>query len=349
MNMDLEFDLEERPWERSLSALRPGSTLSAAHFLAKLSEAGQEELEDAVALLRQRDILLDTGDLGQAAIPQQTAQRLALERELAESGGRGEDLGENDPLRLSLAEWLEQPPLPSAQIPALAAAAAQGDAGAAAALTGGFLPRLWDLAREYAGQGALLLDLMQEGSLALWQAVMDCQDPEAFEARALRQARLAMAGAVVAQHHAWGTGAALLKAMRDYDRTDRALLQELGRNPSREEIAQALGADPQRLEALEKMRRDAAALEKAAPQPAQEPEEEDAPVEDTAYFQQRMEIEELLSRLPQEERQLLELRFGLTGKPPMSPEEAGRVLNLTPGQVRELETRALSALRQKSD
>ena len=348
MNMDLEFDLEERPWERSLSALRPGSTLSAAHFLAKLSEAGQEELEDAVALLRQRDILLDTGDLAQAAIPRQTAQRLALERELAESGGRGEDLGENDPLRLSLAEWLDQPPLPPAQIPALAAAAAQGNSDAAAALAGGFLPRLWDLAREYAGQGVLLLDLMQVGSLALWQAVMDCPDPEFFEARALRQARLAMAGAVVAQHHAWGTGAALLKAMRDYDRTDRTLLQELGRNPSREEIAQALGVDPQRLETLEKMRRDAAALEKAAPQP-EEPEEEDAPVEDTAYFQQRMEIEELLSQLPQEDRQLLELRFGLTGKPPMSPEEAGRVLDLTPGQVREREMRALSALRQKSD
>lgn len=348
MNMDLEFDLEERPWERSLSALRPGGTLSAAHFLAKLSEADQEELDDAIDQLRQKDILLDTGDLVPAAIPQQTAQRLVLERELAESGSRGEELEENDPLRLSLEQWLAQSPLEPERIPALAAAAAAGDARAASALAEGFLPLLWAVAKEYAGQGALLTDLMQEGSLALWQAVMDCPDPRGFEALALRQARLAMAGAVVAQHHAWGTGAALLKAMQDYDRADRELLRDLGHNPSREEIAQYLHVDPQRLETLEKMRRDAAALEKAVPQPQEAPEQ-DAPVEDTAYFQQRMEIEALLSGLTPEDRQLLELRFGLTGKPPMSPAEAGRALGLTPGQVQQREARALSALRQKSN
>ena len=70
-------------------------------------------------------------------------------------------------------------------------------------------------------------------------------------------------------------------------------------------------------------------------------------MENTAYFQSRQRIAELLSNLPEEDARLISLRFGLDGQPPLSPEEAGKQLQMTPEEVIAREAQALGILRQK--
>ena len=83
-------------------------------------------------------------------------------------------------------------------------------------------------------------------------------------------------------------------------------------------------------------------------QPEQTPDDEQA-VENTAYFQIRQRIAEMLSTLEKREADVLTLRFGLDGKPPRTPQQAGQALGLTEAEIMELETAALAKLRQQGN
>jgi len=138
------------------------------------------------------------------------------------------------------------------------------------------------------------------------------------------------------------------QGMEDYLDVDQKLLVELGRNPTTEEIAEALHATAQEVAAYGAMLQ--AAKGKSKVQEEREEKEEDPEdqlaVEDTAYFQSRQRIAELLSELTSQEAQLLTLRFGLEGGTPLSPEDTGRRLQMTPEEVLRAEAAALSKLRK---
>ena len=144
-------------------------------------------------------------------------------------------------------------------------------------------------------------------------------------------------------------GQKLRQGMEDYRDVDQKLLAELGRNPTLEEIAQAMHVETEEAEVYSNMltmaqtrRQVDDAMEEKEP----ELEEEQA-VEDTAYFQMRQRIGELLSVLPAEDAELLTLRFGLEGGMPLTPEETGRKLGLTPQEVVMKEANALAKLRRQ--
>jgi DNA-directed RNA polymerase sigma subunit (sigma70/sigma32) len=105
---------------------------------------------------------------------------------------------------------------------------------------------------------------------------------------------------------------------------DERLLTELGRNPTTAEIAEGLHMTLSETEAVAEMLDNLKMLNRVkAPQQQELPQEEDQAVEDTAYFQMRQRINELLSVLPEGDAKLLTLRFGLEGGLPMTPEDAG--------------------------
>ena len=124
-------------------------------------------------------------------------------------------------------------------------------------------------------------------------------------------------------------------------------MTELGRNPTREEIAQNLGITPEEAEIYEDMLRSAKEAERVKAKPEAHPEDEDRPVEDTAYFQSRQRIAEMLSGLTEQQAQVLTMRFGLEGGLPYSPEETGAKLNLTADEVVKIEAEALQILRKE--
>ena len=227
--------------------------------------------------------------------------------------------------------------------------AAGGDETAMVQLTNLGLSRVVELASGYTGYGVLLLDLIQEGSLGLWQAVRNYHRGVYADHRD-RWIRFYMAKAVTLQARQSGVGQKMRTAMEDYRAVDERLLGELGRNPSLEEIAQELHMPPEEAAAVRKMLEDARILARAKQPAVDEEEEQEAQeqaVEDTALFQMRQRILDLLSGLGEADQKLLTLRFGLEGGMPLSPEETGRQLGLTAGEVVAREAAALAKLRNK--
>jgi RNA polymerase primary sigma factor len=204
-------------------------------------------------------------------------------------------------------------------------------------------------AKAFAGKGVLMLDLIQEGSLGLWESVLRYEEGD-FEHYSDWWIRQYMAKALVQQARSGGVGQKIRRAAEDYRSVDERLLTELGRNPTLEEIALELHMKVEEADAVRKMLDDARILAKVKTPAVDEEEEKEAEeqsVEDTALFQMRQRISDLLSSLSPEDQKLLTLRFGLEGGKPLSPEEAGRRLNMTAEEVVAAEAAALSKLRSK--
>lgn len=340
---ELDFSFDNSPWELFLSGKREGDRISAAHFLTLLEQETEDAVEDAFAALDDRKLMLDVSDLPVKQYTGQAALRLRQEAEIAEKAMDVSGLNPTDPLRLYLEEIREMPRQTDEKT--LADRVAQGDQRAAEQLMHQGLHRVVEIVPEFVGYGVLMMDLLQEGGLALWQAI---QVPEGdYLTRRDRAIRAAMAKAVTLQARANGVGQKMRQALEDYRAVDERLLAELGRNATLEEIALELHMTPEDAETVRKVLEDARMLQQATATKEEEASEEEQAVEDTAYFQMRQRISELLSVLPEEDAKLLTLRFGLEKGLPMSPEDTGKVLGLTVDQVLRREAKALAMLREE--
>ena len=340
---DLEFSFEKMPWEAELETLMPGDTLSAARLLALLEPEDELAVEEAFSFMEKQDIRLDIGDLPPVALTGSAALRLKQESQLKNTEDVITGLDDNDPLRLYLKELSETPAAGDSQV--LAERYLTGEHHVAEQLVNVCLSLVVELAMAYTGHGVLLLDLIQEGSLGLWQSILQYAGGD-FLRHAGAYVHRSLSKAVFLQARSSGVGQKLREDMADYLDADQRLLAELGRNPTSEEIAQALHISAEEGEILEKMVMTARRLESATAQQEEEPTPEDQQaVEDTAYFQMRQRIMELLSTLSEEDAKLIRLRFGLDGGRPLSPVETGNALGLTPEQVVMREGQALSKLR----
>ena len=343
---DFDFSFEQSPWEAFLRTKGMGDTVSAATLLSMLEDEDEQAVEDALNDLETGCMILDISDLPRPGAIGEAAVRLRHEMSLAKRGLNPRDLEEGDPLRLYLEEVAQMPAFGDAQV--LANKAAKGDENAMLQLTNLGLGRVIELSAEHVGYGVLLQDLIQEGSLGLWQAVRNYRRGD-YEAHRDRWIRLYLAKAVTLQARANGVGQKMRTALEDYKAVDERLLGELGRNPTLEEIALELHMKVEEASSVKKMLDDARLLARVK-KPVEEQEEkeaEDQAVEDTALFQMRQRILDLLSGLEQQDQKLLTLRFGLEGGKPLSPEDTGRRLGLTPEEVVARETAALAKLRNQ--
>lgn len=340
----MEFTFEETPWEQAINALRPGERISAVKLLPLLEEADEEGVEDALNLLEERGITLDISELPLDSGSGEMAVRLRQEQQLAESGSLLRGLESTDPLRLYLEEVAATPAAGDVNI--LAEEYLRGSESAAKKLTDLSLSRVVELSCAMTGRGVLLLDLIQEASLGLWQGILAYTGGD-FETHRDWWIRQYLARAVLIQARSGGLGQKLRQGMEDYRDVDQRLLAELGRNPTLEEIASAMHVTPQDAAVYADMMAAAQTRKRIedARKPAEPAPEDDQAVEDTAYFQMRQRITELLSTLDETDVKLLTLRFGLEGGLPLSPEDTGKRLGLTPQEVVEREANALAKLR----
>ena len=341
---NLEFAFDISPWEGYRRGLQMGDVISAARVLALVE--GEQELEEALQDLETGAMVLDISDLPRPGGIGEAAVRLRREQELVSNGLRPEDLEETDPLRLYLEEVTQTPAFGDEV--QLAQRSGQGDAQAQQALTNLGLSRVIQLAQEHVGYGVLLLDLIQEGSLGLWQAVCSYHGGD-YAAHRDRWIRFYLARAVTMQAGANGVGQKMRRALEDYRQVDSRLLSDLGRNPTLEEIALELHMTVEEAATVRQMLAEAQQLARAQSPQEDEPEEAEQAVEDTALFQMRQRIGDLLSGLSEADAKLLSLRFGLDGGKPLTPEEVGAKLGLTASQVLEKEAAALAQLRQNKD
>ena len=331
-------------WTEALMSLCADGTCSAAAFLTLMEPESDDTLDSAFEYLVENNIAIDLSDLPKTGNIGQAAARLSREEKLAASGDLMGALEETDPLRLYLEEIAATPAQGDPEV--LAKMCASGDAAAPERLANAMLSQVVEIAREFTGRGVLLLDLCQEGGLALWQAILNYREGS-FQDLFEHQVRQAMAIEVIAQARSSGIGQKLRQGMEDYRDVDQQLLSELGRNPTLEEIAERLHISEEEALTL-KNALDSAQLRRRvddARAPKEVTPDDQQAVENTAYFQSRQRILELLSSLTEEDTTLISLRFGLDGKPPLTPEQVADRLGITPEQVIERETAALAALR----
>ena len=341
---ELDITFEESPWEQAIEAAPYGSTFGAAQLLTLLEDGSEEQVEEALRLLRQKQITLDICDLPVLPSVGEGAARLRMEQQLAEKGELLSGLPKGDPLRLYLEELAAIPAAGDPQ--ALAIELAGGNASVREQLANLMLHNTVSLSQEFVGRGVLLLDLLQEAALGLWESLI-CYEGGDVEAHCRWWICQYLAGAVMQQARVSGMGQKLRQAMEDYRSVDERLLSELGRNPTMEEIAQGLHISLQEAETVCAMVTNARTLNHVRqPEPEQLPQEEDQAVEDTAYFQMRQRIQDLLAGLSQEDAKLLTLRYGLEGGLPLDPGQVGVKLGLTAQEVINREAAALAKLRQ---
>ena len=340
----IEFDFDQSPWELTLEKLSKGGSFSAARFLTLLEGESEDAVQDALLDLQKMQITLDIGDLPKPFGTGEAALRLRREAELVKNGTLLTALEENNPLRLYLEELASIPAC--GDVTVLAADCAAGKETAREQLLNLSLGRVVELAGEHTGWGVLLLDLIQEGSLGAWQAIAGFTGGD-FEAHRDWFIRQSMAQAITLQARANGVGQKMRQAIEDYKAVDERLLSELGRNATLEEIALEMHMTPEEAETVRDTLDSARLLSraKAANAPKEEAPEDEQHVEDTALFQMRQRIMDLLGGLSEADTELLTLRFGLADGLPLNPEETGKKLGLTPEEVIRREAAALAQLR----
>ena len=343
--LDLDISFEPTPWETFLQTKQAGDSIRAVDLLTMMEDEQEDALEDALDQLETGCFKLDLSGISHNTVAGEAALRLKQEMEMAGKDAFPLDqLDKTDPLRIFLEEVASIPAQGDEQ--QLAERYISGEPKLSEMLTNLGLSRVISLAAEHTGYGVLMLDLIQEGSMGLWHAINNyrCGDYCALRDKWIR---FYMAKAITLQARANGIGSKMRQALEDYQNVDQRLLGDLGRNPTVEEIAQEMHMTLDETETVKKMLENAQILAKIRkPEPTQEEEkEEEQAVEDTAYFQMRQRILDMLSDLSEEDARLLTLRFGLEGGQPMSPEETGKVLNMTSGEVLKREAAALTLLR----
>lgn len=342
--IQIEVDFDDSLWAKEQKKLSGGECISAVRFLTLLEGETDDFVEEAFADLECRNIRLDISPLPKTVGTGETAIRLRQEENLVKSGNLFQGLEESDPLRLYLEEIAGIPACGDVDL--LAAQLLGGDESVRQKLVELSLSRVVAIAGEHTGYGVMLLDLIQEGSMGLWQSILSYESGD-FEAHRDFYIRQSMAKVITLQARANGVGQKMRQALEDYRSVDERLLAELGRNPTISEIAEQIHMSLEETALVADMLENVRNMNRAK-QPVEhkeaEPDDEQA-VEDTAYFQMRQRIEELLSGLDERSARLLTLRFGLEGGLPVSPDEAGKELNMTAQEVVAAEAAALAKLR----
>ena len=337
------FEYEKASWELTLDMLRPGDSISSVRLLTLLEGEEEYAWEEAFQTLEDRHIALQVEGLPKDYGSAEFEKRLRREEMLVNSGKLLENLEPSDPLRLYLEELAGIPAAGDPQL--LAQQCLDGNDSAQQQLLNVTISRAVSAAQTMTGRGVLLLDLIQEANLGLWEAILHYEGGD-FESHADWWIKQYLAKTVTMQARQSGVGNKMRKALETYRAVDKQLLTQLGRNPTMEEIALEMGISPEDAEVYQDMLRTARTMEQAKqPVKEREPEDEQA-VEDTAYFQMRQRISELLSVLSEQEARILTLRYGLEGAQPCTPQEVGAKMGFTADQVVQIEAAALAKLRK---
>ena len=343
----MEFTFEKSPLAQLLDRLRSGDRVSGLECLKQIEDLSQEEAEEALLTLEEQGVALDISDLPTCGNDGEAAIRLKLEQKLAKTGQLLNGLEENDPLRLYLEELSEIPAAGDENL--LAEQYIAGNDGVAQQLVNLSLSRVVERACAMTGRGVLLLDLIQEGSLGLWQGILNYNGGD-YETHIDWWIDQYLSKAVLMQAHTGGIWQKMRQGMADYRDADQQLLSELGRNPTLEEIADTIHVSVEEATTYAAMLTQARAKEQIEQlrQPKETTPDDEQAVENTAYFQTRQRIVEMLSTLTEQEAKLLTLRFGLEGDTPKTPEQTGALLGLTADEVINQEAAALLKLRQQA-
>ena len=295
------------------------------------------------------DVLPDVEDL--AGIEEVT------EEEINDTDALVDSFSTDDPVRMYLKEIGKVPLLTPEEEIELATRMSQGDEDAKHRMTEANLRLVVSIAKRYVGRGMLFLDLIQEGNLGLIKAVekFDYTKGYKFSTYATWWIRQAITRAIADQARTIRIPVHMVETINKTIRVSRQLLQELGHDPSAEEIAREMDMPVEKVRDILKIAQEPVSLET----PIGEEEDshlgdfipdEDAsePSEAASFSLLREQLEEVLDTLAPREKKVLELRFGIVDGRTRTLEEVGKEFNVTRERIRQIEAKALRKLRHPS-
>ncbi len=268
-----------------------------------------------------------------------------------------EGIAIDDPVRMYLKEIGRVPLLTAEEEISLARRMEQGDEEAKRKLIEANLRLVVSIAKKYVGRGMLFLDLIQEGNLGLIKAVekFDYRKGYKFSTYATWWIRQAITRAIADQARTIRIPVHMVETINKLIRISRQLLQELGREPSPEEIAEEMAVPVERVREIMKIAQEPVSLETPIGEEEDSHlgdfiEDDDVPAPaDAASFQLLKEqLEEVLDTLTEREQRVLRLRFGLDDGRARTLEEVGQVFGVTRERIRQIEAKALRKLRHPS-
>ena len=268
-----------------------------------------------------------------------------------------EGVSVDDPVRMYLREIGKIPLLTYEQEIELAKGILEGDEESKKKLSESNLRLVVSIAKKYVGRGMLFLDLIQEGNMGLIKAVekFDYTKGYKFSTYATWWIRQAITRAIADQARTIRIPVHMVETINKLIRTSRHLLQQLGREPTPEEIAKEMEIPVEKVVEIQKIAQDPVSLETPIGEEDDshlgdfiQDDDSPAPQDSVAYTLLKEQLEEVMSTLTPREAKVLKLRFGLEDGKARTLEEVGKEFKVTRERIRQIEAKALRKLRHPS-
>ena len=356
------LDVDKKPTQSSaiVSSLLTkgrgnGGVLTYGELMTALQEQEltPDEIDDLYETFSNKGIeIVDDSNRAQAEVDEDKA-----EEEVDIDLSIPEGISIDDPVRMYLKEIGRVPLLSADEEIALAKRMEAGDEEAQKELAEANLRLVVSIAKRYVGRGMLFLDLIQEGNLGLIKAVekFDYNKGYKFSTYATWWIRQAITRAIADQARTIRIPVHMVETINKLIRVSRQLLQQLGREPSPEEIAEAMEISVERVREIMKIAQEPVSLETPIGEEEDshlgdfiEDQDAPAPAEAASFMLLKEQLEEVLDTLTEREERVLRLRFGLDDGRARTLEEVGQNFGVTRERIRQIEAKALRKLRHPS-
>ena len=343
--------------EKIIKKAKEKGKLTYGELALELDDANQDQIEKVFDVMEELgvDVLKDDFDDEPNEEDLKEVENLKLDEVTQDDTFEG--INVDDPVRMYLREIGRIKLLTYDQELDLAKRILDGDEDAKQELAEANLRLVVSIAKKYVGRGMLFLDLIQEGNMGLIKAVekFDYTKGFKFSTYATWWIRQAITRAIADQARTIRIPVHMVETINRLIRTSRHLLQQLGREPTPEEIAQEMELPVEKVMEIQKIAQDPVSLETPIGEEDDshlgdfiQDEDSPAPHDAASYTLLREQLEEVMNTLTPREAKVLKLRFGLEDGKARTLEEVGKEFDVTRERIRQIEAKALRKLRHPS-
>ena len=343
--------------EKIIKKAKEKGKLTYGELALELDDANQDQIEKVFDVMEELgvDVLKDDFDDEPNEEDLKEVENLKLDEVTQDDTFEG--INVDDPVRMYLREIGRIKLLTYDQELELAKRILDGDEEAKQELAEANLRLVVSIAKKYVGRGMLFLDLIQEGNMGLIKAVekFDYTKGFKFSTYATWWIRQAITRAIADQARTIRIPVHMVETINRLIRTSRHLLQQLGREPTPEEIAQEMELPVEKVMEIQKIAQDPVSLETPIGEEDDshlgdfiQDEDSPAPHDAASYTLLREQLEEVMNTLTPREAKVLKLRFGLEDGKARTLEEVGKEFDVTRERIRQIEAKALRKLRHPS-